>query len=118
MHPEIDITVDQWVIIQLLKKHGVLSQQHLADLSFKDAPTVTRIIDLLENKKYLSRNPDKNDRRKFIIALTEDGTEIYHMILPILQEFRMESYAGLSNKELSTLEYILDKIFTNLSKPN
>lgn len=116
MHPEIDITVDQWVIIQLLYKHGEMSQQDLAEQSFKDAPTVTRIIDLLENKNYVLRVSDPGDRRKFIIRLTGEGAAMHARVLPILEEFRNESYAGLSNEELGTLEYILNKIFTNLSK--
>jgi DNA-binding MarR family transcriptional regulator len=118
LHPEIDITVDQWVIIQLLYKHKTLSQQDIAELAFKDAPTVTRMIDLLETKVYLKRNPDPADRRKFIISLSPHGEEIYHMVLPILQEFRVESYAGLTHEDLSALEYILNKIFSNLSKSN
>lgn len=118
LHPEVDITVDQWVIIQLLYKHKALSQQDLAELSFKDAPTVTRIIDLLENKSYVIRNSDPGDRRKFVISLTKEGIDMYHRILPLLQEFRSECYEGLNNEELSSLEYILNKIFTNLSKSN
>jgi DNA-binding MarR family transcriptional regulator len=118
MHPEIDITVDQWVVVQLLFKHKKLSQQELAELSFKDAPTITRIIDLLENKGYLNRNPDSTDRRKFLVSLTDQGREIYHQIFPILLEFRSESYLGLNNHDLETLENILTKIFNNLSKPN
>lgn len=118
LHPEIDITVDQWVIIQLLYKHKTLSQQDIAELAFKDAPTVTRMIDLLENKLYLKRNPDPADRRKFIISLSTHGEAMYHMVLPIMQEFRLESYAGLTNEDLSALEYILNKIFSNLSKSN
>ena len=42
-----DITVDQWILMQELEKTPGVSQLELARATFKDAPTVTRIIDLL-----------------------------------------------------------------------
>ena len=65
------ITVDQWVILQELKKEDGLSQFEIASRTFKDAPTVTRIIDLLCKKQLLRRLPDTTDRRKFNIFLTD-----------------------------------------------
>lgn len=118
MHPEIDITVDQWVLINILKKHGSLSQQELGELTFKDAPTVTRMIDLLVQKGITSRIPDVSDRRKFIILLNEAGIKIYYMIEPIVKEFRTAAYSNIPDEELILLEDILKKIFENLSKQN
>jgi len=118
MHPEIDITVDQWIIIQLLFKHSNLSQQQLAELSFKDAPTVTRIIDILVNKDIVRRDTDQNDRRKFSVLLTEHGISTYKMVIPLLQEFRREAYADIAHQDLIALEATMNKIFQNLSKQN
>lgn len=118
MHPEIDITVDQWIIIQLLFKHKELSQQELSDLAFKDAPTITRMIDLMALKKLVNRNPDPSDRRKFLISLTEEGHHLYNLVDPIVREFRFEAYAGIADEELILLDNIMQKIFLNLSKQN
>jgi DNA-binding MarR family transcriptional regulator len=118
LHPEIDITVDQWVVLYLLQKHDTLSQQELGDLAFKDAPTITRMLDLLESKKVISRRPDKKDKRKYKIALTQVGKEKFESIQPIVQSFRAEAYDGLSDEELTLLENTLKKIFENLSKQN
>jgi DNA-binding MarR family transcriptional regulator len=112
------ITVDQWVILQLIYKHGELSQQAISDLSLKDAPTVTRILDLLVQKNMITRSIDRLDRRKFTIKLTQRGQEVYHLILPILQRFREEAYDGITDKELGLLDSVISKIFFNLSKPN
>ncbi len=118
MHPEIDITVDQWVIIQLLFRHTSLSQQEVSELACKDAPTVTRMIDLLVIKALVTREPHPSDRRKFVISLTSAGNEMYHQVKPILIEFREEAYDGISDDELSVLEQTMHKIFINLSKQN
>ena len=111
MHPETDITVDQWVVINMLYKHNALSQQELGELCFKDAPTITRMIDLLVSKKLVSRTHDINDRRRFIIKLTDEGMSIYHYIFPLVREFRAEAYDGLSNEDLAHLDRTLNRIF-------
>lgn len=118
LHPETDITVDQWVVINMLYKHNALSQQELGELCFKDAPTITRMIDLLVSKSLVSRTHDINDRRRFIIRLTDQGMSIYHFIYPLVREFRSEAYDGLSNEDLAHLDRSLNKIFENLSKQN
>jgi DNA-binding MarR family transcriptional regulator len=118
MYPEIDITVDQWVIIHLLHKHQTLSQQEIGDLAFKDAPTVTRMLDLLETKKVITRKADKTDKRKYKITLTSLGRQKFEAIQPIVKNFRAEAYDGLSADELEMLEKTLKKIFENLSKQN
>lgn len=118
MYPEIDITVDQWVIIHLLHKHQTLSQQEIGDLAFKDAPTVTRMLDLLETKKVITRKADKTDKRKYKITLTSLGSQKFEAIQPIVKNFRAEAYDGLSADELEMLEKTLKKIFENLSKQN
>jgi DNA-binding MarR family transcriptional regulator len=113
-HPEIDITVDQWIIIQLLQQHGQLSQQKLAEYAVKDAPTVTRILDILTEKAYIIRSADPADRRKFLILLTEKGMEVYTKVTPLVQQFRLESYKNISDFELKVVAGVMAKIKVNL----
>jgi DNA-binding MarR family transcriptional regulator len=109
------ITVDQWVILQELEKEDGLSQYEIAARTFKDAPTVTRIIDLLCDKKLLERLPDQEDRRKFNIFLTDSGKSKIVEILPIVESFRAEAWNGLSDVEINQLRSILNTIFKNLT---
>ncbi len=116
MHPELDLTVDQWVILHMLKTHDSLSQQELGNLTFKDAPTITRMIDLLVSKKLVKRTQDAADRRKYNVKLTELGVVKYEKTEPVVKEFRAEAYEGISSEELKMLNKILNKIFINLSQ--
>ena len=67
-----DLTVDQWVVIDHLYRNPGISQNTLSEMTTKDAPTVTRIIDLLSQKGLTERRTD-TDRRKFLVYLTEAG---------------------------------------------
>ena len=108
------ITVDQWVILQELEKENGLSQFEIAARTFKDAPTVTRIIDLLCDKKLLKRQSDPEDRRKFNIFLTDLGKSKILEVLPMVESFRADAWSGLSDQEINQLRDILNTIFKNL----
>jgi len=109
-HASIDITADQWIILDILHQQSPLSQQMLAEMAMKDAPTVTRILDLLESKKYITRENHPADRRKFNIVLTRKGEKMYHTVWPLAQSFRAECYQGLTSAELNTFSKVLSKI--------
>ena len=110
----IDITVDQWVILYELHKKNGLSQNELAQYTFKDPPTVTRIIDLLSKKGFIDRLPSKNDRRKFEIHLTELGKKKITVFIPIAEKVRIQGWKNLTIEDYNDLLRILNKIFNNL----
>jgi len=110
-----DITVDQWVILQQLEQEDGRSQLELARATFKDAPTVTRIIDLLAQKKLVRREPDPSDRRRFRIMLTPMGRQKIETVMPLVIQFRKAAWAGLSNQQIEDLVDALNTIFDNLN---
>lgn len=55
-----------------LGKDGV-TQQELCNATFKDKPSMTRLIDNMEKQHLVIRVPDKKDRRTNKIHLTENG---------------------------------------------
>jgi DNA-binding MarR family transcriptional regulator len=109
-----DLTVDQWAVLHSLYNKGILSQIALGLECAKDAPTITRILDLLAQKSYIERLTDPEDRRKFLISITEEGIEKVEMILPLLSDFRAQAYQGLDTEELLYLEKTLNKIYRNI----
>ncbi|HPK09506.1 MAG TPA: MarR family transcriptional regulator [Saprospiraceae bacterium] len=112
------VTVDQYVISSILHKNGIMSQQDLAEMSHKDAPTVTRILDIMVEKNLIDRIQDANDRRKFAISLTDTGIEKYRNLEQEVDIFRSECYHGLDDADLEVFSRCLDKIFDNLTKAN
>ncbi|RMG24934.1 MAG: MarR family transcriptional regulator [Bacteroidetes bacterium] len=108
------ITVDQWVIINALKKEPGLSQYEIAEKTYKDAPTVTRIIDLLCKKNLVMRVMDENDRRRFNVFLTDDGQEKVIELLPVVLEMQEKGWGELTKEDYDHLLRILDLIFSNL----
>ncbi|MCB9082372.1 MAG: MarR family transcriptional regulator [Lewinellaceae bacterium] len=108
------ITIDQWVMLQSVEHTPGINQLDLAKAVFKDAPTVTRMIDLLVNKGLLERRPDPGDRRRFCIHLTPAGQAKIQEVLPHMRQFRQEAWAGLTEGETETLMSLLNKVFQHL----
>lgn len=109
------ITVDQWVILAILNRKDGISQNEICEEVFKDAPTVTRILDLLEKKGIVERKPDVKDRRRFKIYITSEGKKIVDKYMEEVRKFRKQSYESLTPQQLEQLQLILDKIYSNLN---
>ncbi|MEZ0540498.1 MarR family winged helix-turn-helix transcriptional regulator [Fibrella arboris] len=110
-----DLTVDQWVLIDHLHRNPGISQNQLGELTTKDAPTVTRIIDLLTKKSLAERRLADVDRRKFLIYLTPTGEQLYEKLLPLVVEIRRQGWGQLSDEDYQHFTRIMDSIYQNFS---
>jgi DNA-binding MarR family transcriptional regulator len=109
------ITVDQWIILDRLNRNDGVSQSEIADMTLKDAPTVTRIIDLLCKKELVERIQDNGDRRKLNTKLTTKGKKKVEEVSPIVLEMREKGWQNLSDEDYTTMIRILDTIYTNFN---
>ena len=73
---EYGISPEQWSVLHLIAGQEGLIQKEVAERSFKDKPTVTRILDVLEEKELISRKPGEQDRRSFRLYPTDKGREL------------------------------------------
>ena len=109
------LTVDQWVLLKIISEHQGLSQKELATQSHRDPASITRTLDLLAKKGYITRVSIEGNRRTYEIHLTEPGKHFVQDKMPIITEFRNESIKGLSKDELTTLSDLLKRIKENMS---
>ena len=109
----VDITTEQWVLMDTLYKENGISQNDLANGTFKNAPTVSRIIDLLCKKGLTERHRFENDRRRYKIFLTKEGEQLYEMVLPEVKKLRQQGWKDLSDEDYESFRRIMDQIFKN-----
>lgn len=110
----LEITVDQWLIVKQLYGHGPMQQNELAELVFKDNPTLTRILDLLAKKNLISREPNPADRRSFLVGLTKEGKKTVETLRPKISDIRLQAWQGLSQRDFVHFKKVLDTIYENL----
>ncbi len=110
----LDITPEQWVMLDSLYQRNGQSQTELAGDSYKNAPTVTRIIDLLEKKGFVERQRFENDRRRYRILLTDAGKAVVEKVQPSVSSLRAQSWDNLSDEDYTHFLRIINQVFDNL----
>ena len=112
---EVDITPEQWVMLDSLYHRNGQSQTELAGDSYKNAPTVSRIIDLLEKKGLVERQRFANDRRRYKIFLTKKGQTTVEKVQPAVAALREKGWQELTDDDYSNFLRILNQVFDNLN---
>ena len=110
----IEITTEQWSVLACLWQKDKVTQQELCDLTSKDKPSMTRLIDKLEMRNLVTRVADHNDRRTNLIHLTDAGNALQIKATEIVQQVASKTLNQVSDEELNTVRVVLKKIMTNL----
>ncbi len=109
----LDITSEQWtVLLSLWEKDGV-SQQELCNATFKDKPSMTRLIDNMERDNLVVRIAGTNDRRTNLVYLTRQGRELEGSARDIANRTLKEAFFGVTNEEMQVSQEVLRKVFLN-----
>ena len=88
---------------------GPMSLSGLAEAIGVDAPYATIIVDSLEERGLVARQPDPADRRRKLVSLTPEGCEAIERLQRIERE-PPPGFARLSAAELDTLEGLLRRV--------
>lgn len=109
----LDITIDQWLVVKALMEQPDISQLEIADKVFKDAASVTRIIDLLVKKNYLQRTAHGSDRRRFALEVTAEGKELMKNVAKVVNQNRQIALHHISENQLEQTRKTLTAIIQN-----
>jgi len=109
-----NLTTEQWAVLMKLSKENKISQKQLSNISGKDQSTLTRIIDILERKKFIERHSCKEDRRSLVIHITEDGLRTCKKVTPFLEDTFKDILNGISYEKLKIFSEVFLQIDENI----
>ncbi len=112
----IEITPFQWVVLYRLWEKDRQTQAELSSKTFKDHPSMTRVIDGLQKHGFIRREINKIDRRSNIISLTEQGRSMKKILPPIVEEHLREALVGVTKEELEIMKKCLRIICENTAE--
>jgi DNA-binding MarR family transcriptional regulator len=110
----LEITIEQWSLLYHLWKEDCLSQQELGNRTFRDKPSVTRLIDNLEKQRLVKRITSKDDRRINLVCLTNTAKELQNSTVELANETMNEALNGISKDEIEVVRHVLQKVYDNL----
>lgn len=104
---EIDITIDQWLVLNVIQESPALGQHEIADRVFKDQASIARIINLLIKKELVTQTTSQQDRRRVDRVITTKGEQLLQAVTPIVAQNRRTALQGLSAETIEELRQTL-----------
>ena len=111
---DLHITTEQWSILSCLWKEDKVTQSDLCELTRKDKPSMTRLIDNLQRNKIVVRVPHATDRRVNLIHLTQYGASLREKVTAVVQSVVDKALKDVSESEIMVARTVLNKIIANL----
>ncbi len=110
----INLTAEQFLVMDTLWNEGALTQQNIAYIIQKDKNSVTQFIDNLEKKGLVVRSVDKGDRRVNNIVVTETGLAMRDRTKEVAINAMNDILSGVPETDLNTFVEVLRKACDNI----
>jgi MarR family 2-MHQ and catechol resistance regulon transcriptional repressor len=104
------LTVSQFGALEALYHLGPMTQKEIAKKILKSTGNITMVIDNLEKRELVRRERDSDDRRSFIIHLTDNGYALIDEIFPNHAELITKEFGVLTKTEQEQLARLCKKL--------
>lgn len=117
MLADVGVTEQQWRVLRVLNEGGTLDPTEIAERSCLLLPSLTRILQTLEGKSLVTRQPHPTDRRKQLVTIAEGGRQL---IADNMQESQRLNEWLLDSFGQDKLDELLDLLneLNALSRPS
>ena len=102
------LTPSQHAALATIERCGSLTLGRLAEAERVAAPTITRVVALLEDRGLVERRPDPGDRRATLVQLTEDGRTLMSTVRRQRTAWLVEQLESLDPDQVQRLVDALD----------
>ena len=109
----LELTGMQWEPLMLVWLKRADTVAALARVSQVGVPSMTRMLDRLEQKDLLRRERSETDRRVVNLHLTAKGKKVASKIWPIVVEGMNVHLEGFKKEELNQLNDLLGRMLAN-----
>ncbi len=110
----IDITIEQWLVLNVINENELISQISIGEKLVKDKPTISRMVNHLEKKEFIIKNTSPLDTRKVELSMSKKGRVLIDTLYPIIEKIRFTGLNKLTKDENKNIKSILEKIQNNL----
>jgi DNA-binding MarR family transcriptional regulator len=110
----LEITIEQWSVLYHLWKEDCLSQQELCNRTFRDKPSITRLIDNLEKQQLVKRIASATDRRINLVCLTDNARSLQALTIDLANQTMNEALIGVNKDEIEVVKKVFQQVYDNL----
>lgn len=110
----LELTPEQWIVlVQLWTKDGQ-SQSALSELTLRDPPTMSRILDTMQKSDLVTRVVDEQDARSRRVLLTKTGKALQAKLVPLAKTLVARLEQGIPERDLEITHRTLAKMLQNM----
>ena len=107
------ITPEMWLVLSRLLARDGQSQTEIGEALFRDRPNTSRILAGLEQRGFVVRESDPDDRRRACVRITLSGRAFVVERAPRAIRVRDRLYEGIGKKQLKVLRGTIREIEAN-----
>lgn len=105
-----ELTFSQWTTLVALHDGRITNSSDLAHNICHDAGSLTRLIDQLEKRGFVTRTRSETDRRVVTLTLTARGRDVVEALAPRVMHFWNGLLAGFTHQEVDMLINLLTRL--------
>ena len=110
------VTEQQWRVIRALAEYDRIDAGELAERSILLAPSLTRILQYLEQEKLIRRKANSNDQRRQVVELTAKGRRLFDKVGPASEALYADIEAAFGIDRLEQLYEMLADFYNSLER--
>jgi MarR family transcriptional regulator for hemolysin len=111
----LDLNLTQASLLGYIAEFGATTQTDLADHLGIGRAAIGSVIDRLEARGLVERRPRPDDRRVWLVAITESGEQLAAQVNEVDQVLRAELRHGLGREERQALAWVMTRLQQNLA---
>ena len=111
----LNITPEQFLVMDALWDEGVLTQQQIADYLLKDKNSVVKLVDGLEDRNLVRRASNPKDRRQNLIEVTEYAMGIKDKVTKVAMDAVDKIINGITKDDMQIFIRVLSKMAENMN---
>lgn len=105
-----NIAIEQRATLEMIKFEEDLNQMKIANLLNKDKTTISRSLNSLEKKGFITKTEIIDDKRNNKVELTQKGESTLEDTLEYVSAYREFLSSKLSDEEIKIFFKIMDKL--------
>jgi DNA-binding MarR family transcriptional regulator len=111
---EHELSFGEQIIIMFLSANENVNQEAISKKYMIDKGMVAKTLDKLEQKGFIRRLQNPENKRENIISLQQKGIDILSDMVDVLKEWNEILYDGMSEEEIASVKRLTGKMVENL----
>lgn len=98
-----DLTTLQYLILEQLAVSEPLTPSEIADCQHMSLPNVSRELKKLQEKQFIDRQEDKEDKRKHVIMLSKKGREYMDKAFQQIESMLIDNLSSSDQNQMDDI---------------